>query len=90
MPPVLGNLIAAAAVALLVFVCVRTLWKSHKSGGGCASCGSAGSCAHCNGGCASGGGSAGGNGAVKISKKQMREAKRNYRNYLRKKKNGAV
>jgi len=97
MPPVLGYLIALAGVAALVFLSVRTLVRSHRNGGGCASCGSAGSCAHC-GSCASGhgkngaeadsrscaGGPDGGN-AVQISKKQMRQINRNYKAYLKKK-----
>ena len=49
MPVILGNLIAILLVVLLVAVCAREIWKSHKSGGcggGCAGC--SGSCAGCS------------------------------------------
>ena len=51
MPPVLGNLIVLAAVALLVRACVRYLVKDARQGGcgGCAGCGGGGACAHCAG-----------------------------------------
>ena len=55
MPPVLGNLIAIAAVAALVFVCARYQWKELKQGGcsGCSGCGGcSGGCGRCGGGCA--------------------------------------
>ncbi|MBQ9492716.1 MAG: FeoB-associated Cys-rich membrane protein [Oscillibacter sp.] len=50
MSPILGNAIALLAVALLVTVCARYLWKDAKRGGcaGCAGCGN-GHCARCPG-----------------------------------------
>ena len=54
MPPVLGNLIVLAAVALLVWACVRYLAEDARRGGcggcvGCAGCGGGSGCAHCAG-----------------------------------------
>lgn len=48
MPPILGNIIALLAVALLVYACARNLWGGHKSGG------CSGNCASCSGGCSCG------------------------------------
>ncbi len=48
MPAVLGNIIAAAAVAALVFVSVRSLRRSHKEGGCCGCAGCSGHCASCS------------------------------------------
>ena len=48
MPPILGNIIALLAVALLVYVSARNLWGGHKSGG------CSGNCASCGGGCSCG------------------------------------
>lgn len=42
MPPILGHIIVIAVLAAVVVLAVRSLWKSHKSGGGCS-----GDCAHC-------------------------------------------
>ena len=47
MPPILGNAIALLFVGVLVCVCARTLWLDHKRGGGCASRGGT-----CGGDCA--------------------------------------
>lgn len=44
MPPILGNLIVIAVLVAVVALAVRSLWKSHKAGGGCS-----GDCAHCKG-----------------------------------------
>lgn len=44
MPPILGNIIVIAVLAVAVALAVRSLWKSHKPGGGCN-----GDCAHCKG-----------------------------------------
>lgn len=41
MSPILGNLIALAALGLAVGLAVRSLWRSRRRGG------------HCNGDCAS-------------------------------------
>lgn len=41
MSPVLGNLIVLLALAIVVALAVRSLWRSRKQGG------------HCNGDCAS-------------------------------------
>jgi hypothetical protein len=49
MSVIVGNLIAVLLVVLLVVVCAREIWKSHKAGGcsgGCAGC--SGSCAGCS------------------------------------------
>ncbi len=43
MSPVLGNAIVLLALAAVVFLAARSLWKNRKKGG----CG--GDCAHCGG-----------------------------------------
>lgn len=40
MSSILGNIIMIAVLAAVVALAVRSVWRSHKSGG------------HCNGGCA--------------------------------------
>ena len=35
MPAVFGNLIVILVLAVLVALSIRSLWKSHKSGGSC-------------------------------------------------------
>ena len=48
MPEILGNLIVLAVLAIVVALAVRSVWKSHKSGGHCnGDCGSCGSGCHC-------------------------------------------
>ncbi len=49
MPPVLGNVIVIAVLVIVIGLCVRSLWRSHKKGGGCN--GDCGSCGSCGGGC---------------------------------------
>ncbi|MGM9619090.1 MAG: FeoB-associated Cys-rich membrane protein [Oscillospiraceae bacterium] len=44
MPGILGNLIVIAVLLLVVALAIRSLWKSHKSGGGCS-----GDCSRCQG-----------------------------------------
>lgn len=44
MPPILGNLIVLLALAIVVALAARSLWRSHKQG------------VHCNGDCAGCGG----------------------------------
>lgn len=44
MPPIAGYIIVTAVLVAVVALAVRSLWKSHKSGGGCG-----GDCAHCKG-----------------------------------------
>lgn len=44
MHPILGTIIVIAALAAVVALAVRSLWKSHRSGGGCD-----GDCGHCKG-----------------------------------------
>ena len=44
MPPILGNIIVIAVLAVVVALAVRSLWTSHKSGGGCN-----GDCGNCRG-----------------------------------------
>ena len=44
MPPIVGYIIVTAVLVAVVALAVRSLWKSHKSGGGCS-----GDCAHCKG-----------------------------------------
>ena len=35
MSPILGHIIVIAVLAVVVVLAVRSLWKSHKSGGAC-------------------------------------------------------
>ncbi len=49
MPAVLGNLIVLAALAAVVGLAVRSLWKSRRAGGHCN--GDCASCGGCHGGC---------------------------------------
>ena len=44
MPAVLGNIIVIVALAAVVILAVRSLWRSHKSGGSCN-----GDCGNCRG-----------------------------------------
>lgn len=44
MPPILVNIIVFAALAAAVALAIRSIWKSHKSGGHCS-----GDCSQCNG-----------------------------------------
>ena len=44
MPAILGNIIVTAVLTAVVALAVRSLWKSHKSGGGCN-----GDCGNCRG-----------------------------------------
>ena len=44
MSPILGHIIVIAVLAAVVVLAVRSLWKSHKSGGSCS-----GDCTHCKG-----------------------------------------
>ena len=47
MSAVLGNLIVIAVLAAAVVLAVRSLWKSHNSGGGCnGDCGICRGCRH--------------------------------------------
>ena len=47
MPSILGNAIVIAVLAIVVALAVRSLWKSHKSGGHCSGdCSSCGGCGH--------------------------------------------
>ena len=48
---ILGNLIVIVVLAVVVALAVRSLWKSHKSGGHCT--GDCGSCGGCHGSCRS-------------------------------------
>ena len=43
MSPILGNLIVILILTVIVGLCARSLWQSHKSGGCC------GDCSHCGG-----------------------------------------
>ena len=44
MPPILGNIIVIALLLTVVALVIRSLWKSHRSGGGCG-----GDCGNCRG-----------------------------------------
>ncbi len=44
MPVVLGNIIVIAVLLAAAALAVRSLWKSHRSGGGCN-----GDCGNCRG-----------------------------------------
>ena len=46
---ILGNLIVIVDLAVVVALAIRSLWKSHKSGGHCG--GDCGSCGGCHGSC---------------------------------------
>ena len=47
MSGIMGNVIVLAVLAVVVGRAVRSLWRSHKSGGHCnGDCGSCGGC-HC-------------------------------------------
>ena len=51
MNPILGHIIVLSALALLVFVCGREVWRGIKSGScsGCdGSCNGCGKCTHCH------------------------------------------
>lgn len=45
----LGYVIVTAALATVVALAVRSLWKAHKAGGHCS--GNCGGCGGCCGGC---------------------------------------
>ena len=45
MSGILGNLIVVLILAVIVVLCVRSLWRSHTRGGGCnGDCANCGSC----------------------------------------------
>ena len=44
MPAVFGNMIVIAVLIVVAALAVRSLWRSHKSGGGCN-----GDCGNCRG-----------------------------------------
>ncbi len=44
MPPIIGNIIVIAILAVVVFFAARSLYRSHKRGGGCS-----GDCGNCKG-----------------------------------------
>lgn len=47
MPSIIGNGIVIAVLVVVVALAVRSLWKSHKSGGHCnGDCSSCGGCHH--------------------------------------------
>ncbi len=46
MPPVLGQFIVLAALATVVALAIRSVWRDHKKGKSC-SCG--GDCSRCKG-----------------------------------------
>lgn len=64
MSPVLGNGIALILVALLVYACARSLWKTHRAGGCGGNCASCGSCT-----C----GKTGGTGKAHVSDEKLRD-----------------
>lgn len=45
----MGNLIVIAILAVVIGLCIRSMWRSHKNGGCSGNCGS------CGGGCGCGG-----------------------------------
>lgn len=49
MPPIVGNLIVIAILAVIVGLAIRSLWKNHKNGGGCG--GGCEGCSSCGCGC---------------------------------------
>lgn len=49
MPGSLGYVLVIAALAVIVALAVRSIWKSHRNGGGCT--GDCSSCGGCGGGC---------------------------------------
>ena len=46
MPGVLGNAIVGLILAAVVGLAIRSLWRSHKSGGSCS--GDCSNCKHCH------------------------------------------
>ena len=44
MSSILGNLIVIVALAVVVVLAARSLWREHRNGGGCS-----GNCASCHG-----------------------------------------
>lgn len=47
MSDILGNVIVLAALAVVVTLVIRSLWKSHKNGGSCSGdCSNCSSCHH--------------------------------------------
>lgn len=47
MPSMLGTVIVVLIVAGVVALSIRSLWKDHKSGGGCTgNCATCGGCGH--------------------------------------------
>lgn len=53
MPGSLGYVIVIAVLAVIVALAVRSIWRSHRSGGGCH--GDCSSCGGYGGGCRHGG-----------------------------------
>ncbi len=48
MSGILGNVIVLAVLAVVVTLVIRSLWKSHKKGGGCSCGGDCGNCGGCH------------------------------------------
>ena len=47
MPPILGNLIVIAVLAITVFLAVRSIWRGRKQGCHCGGdCSRSGGCGH--------------------------------------------
>ncbi len=43
----MGDIIVIAVLVVIVGAVIRSMWKNHKNGGGCAACsGNCGSCSH--------------------------------------------
>ncbi len=62
----MGTVVAIAAVAIIVVLCIRDIVKSHKAGGSCSSCASKDSC---SGSCSD----CGGDGEILVTVKRRRE-----------------
>lgn len=45
----MGDIIVLAALAVIVILVIRSMWKNHKKGGGCAGCSC--NCGNCSRGC---------------------------------------
>ncbi len=46
MPAIFGEILVGAVLLAVVALAIRSLWRTHKSGGHCS--GNCGSCKHCH------------------------------------------
>ncbi|MGI6029022.1 MAG: FeoB-associated Cys-rich membrane protein [Candidatus Heteroscillospira sp.] len=48
MPGIFGDVIVLAVLAVVAAFAARSLWKSHKKGGGCSCSGNCANCSSCH------------------------------------------